>query len=129
MDNFCKSGIIRHQVRQDVEQDDHGRAGEEHAGEALRAPFPFPSDLHFNRITASAAIDAMRALLHPALVRTHLPGVLGLVGGYPVCVENGQICLDLAEHWREARAIAINGNSLRWDGIERIEADGTIVYH
>lgn len=96
--------------------------------EALRAPFPFPFDLHFNRITASAAIDAMRALLHPSPVRTHLPGVLGLVGGYPVCVENGQIGLDLAEDWSEAQAVAINESSLRWDGIERIEADGTIVF-
>lgn len=96
--------------------------------EALRAPFPFPFDLHFNRITASAAIDAMRALLHPSPVRTHLPGVLGLVGGYPVCVENGRISLDLADHWNDAQAIAINESSLRWDGIERIEADGTIVF-
>lgn len=96
--------------------------------EALRTPFPFPFDLHFNRITASAAIDAMRALLHPAPVRTHLPGVLGLVGGYPVRVANGQIDLDLAAHWSKAQAIAINESSLRWDGVECIEADGTIVF-
>lgn len=113
-----------HLLQVTVDGKDYSELGHE----ALRAPFPFPFDLHFNRITASAAIDAMRALLHPSPVRTHLPGVLGLVGGYPVCVENGEISLDLAEPWSEAQAIAINENSLRWDGVERIEADGTIVF-
>ncbi len=96
--------------------------------EALREPFLFPYDLHFNRITASAAIDGMRALLSPTPMRTHLPGVLGLVGGYPVVVEAGHIRLDLPAQWSEAQAIATNEASLRGDGIERIEADGTIVF-
>ncbi|KRE20557.1 hypothetical protein ASE66_06745 [Bosea sp. Root483D1] len=96
--------------------------------EALREPFPFPYDLHFNRITASAAIDGMRALLSSSPMRTHLPGVLGLVGGYPVSVEAGRIRLDLPAHWSEAQAIATNEASLPWDGIARIESDGTIVF-
>ncbi|WP_152015116.1 MULTISPECIES: hypothetical protein [unclassified Bosea (in: a-proteobacteria)] len=103
---------------------DHTEMG--HA--ALREPFPFPYDLHFNRITASAAIDGMRALLSASPVRTHLPGVLGLVGGYPVAVEAGRIRLDLPAHWSEAQAIATNEASLPWDGIARIEPDGTIVF-
>lgn len=70
----------------------------------------------------------MRALLHPSPVRTRLPGVLGLVGGYPVRVKNGGISLDLANHWTEAQAVAVNESSLRWDGIECIEADGTIIF-
>ncbi|MGL4291138.1 MAG: hypothetical protein ACRCVA_32605 [Phreatobacter sp.] len=95
---------------------------------ALREPFPFPYDLHFNRVTASAALDGMRALVSSEPVRTHLPGVLGLVGGYPVIVDGGDIRLDLAPGWTEAEAIAANEASLPWDGIARIEADGTIVF-
>lgn len=95
---------------------------------ALREPFPFPYDLHFNRITASAAIDGMRALVAPQPMRTHLPGIRDLVGGYPVIVENGKIRLDLAQGWSEAAAVATNEASLRWDGVESIAADGTIVF-
>ena len=95
---------------------------------ALRKPFPFPYDLHFNRITASAAIDGMRALLAQVPTRTHLPGIFDLVGGYPVLVEQGRIRLDLAPGWSEAEAIATNEASLSWDGIDRIEADGSIVF-
>ena len=105
--------------------------GEDHTElghEALREPFPFPYDLHFNRVTASAAVDGLRALVSPTATRTHLPGVLGLVGGYPVIVEAGRVHLDLAESWTEADAVRTNETALPGDGIERIEADGTIVF-
>ena len=96
--------------------------------QALREPFPFPYDLHFNRVTASAAVDGLRALVSSTPMRTHLPGVRGLVGGFPVTVEGGRVHLDLAESWTEADAIATNEAALPGDGIERLEADGTIVF-
>jgi hypothetical protein len=111
-------------LRVTVGDADHTALGHQ----ALREPFPFPYDLHFNRVTASAALDGMRALVSPEPVRTHLPGVLGLVGGYPVVVDDGHIRLDLAEGWTEAEAVAANEASLPWDGIERVEADGTVVF-
>jgi hypothetical protein len=96
---------------------------------AMCEPFPLPYDLYFNRITASAAVDGMRALLAGVATRTHLPGVLGLVGGYPVIVEHGRVRLDLAENWSEAEAVATNEASLWLDGIESVERDGSIVFN
>jgi len=107
-----------------VDGEDHTELGHE----ALREPFPFLYDLHFNRVTASAAVDGLRALVSPTATRTHLPGVLGLVGGYPVIVEAGRVHLNLAESWTEADAIGTNEAALPGDGIERIKADGAIVF-
>jgi hypothetical protein len=59
---------------------------------------------HFNYLTAVTAIPLVTAPLDENIsVRTHAPGVLGLPGGYPICVR-------------------------RADGAERIEPDGTLIY-
>ena len=105
-----------------------GRDVTEQAESALKAAFPFPYDLHFNRVTASAAIEVFRAFAADGPVRTHLPGVLGLPGGYPVVVDGHAIRLDLADGWDEALAAGVNEESLHWDGIASIEEDGTVHY-
>lgn len=96
--------------------------------DVLRESFPFPYDLHFNRVTASAGVMALRALAAPVATKTHLPGINGLVGGYPVTVDDKSITLDLAEHWSVEQAIAVNEESLRWDGIESVADDGNVVF-
>lgn len=98
------------------------------ADAVLREPFPFPYDLHFNRVTASACLAALRAFAVPGLTRTHLPGILGLPGGYPVVVDGKSIRLDLAEAWSREEAVATNEASLSWDGIAAIEADGAVIF-
>lgn len=92
----------------------------------LREPFPFSYDTHFNRVTASACIAALRAFAEPGPSRTHLPGIRGLVGGYPVTVDGKKIVLDLAESWSREYAIATNEASLSWDGIAAVDDDGTV---
>ena len=92
----------------------------------LREPFPFPYDLHFNRVTASACLVTLRALAEEGPTQTHLPGILGLPGGYPVVVEGKLLQLDLAEGWSVEAAVATNTASLAWDGISALDVDGTV---
>jgi hypothetical protein len=94
----------------------------------LREPFPFPYDLHFNRVTASACLSALRAFAESGPSRTHLPGILGLSGGYPVTVDGHDITLDLADGWTVEQAVATNDASLPWDGIQAIDDDGTVIF-
>jgi hypothetical protein len=98
------------------------------AREVLLAPFPFTFDLFFNRVTASAAVQAFRAFASPGPSSLHLPGVNGLIGGYPVIVENGAARLDLHPDWTEAEAIDTNLRSLAFEGIESIDARGEIAF-
>ena len=98
----------------------------EQARQVLLEPFPFTYDLFFNRITASAAIQAFRAILSPEPAAVHLPGVNGLIGGYPVVVDGPCARLDLHSDWTEAQAIDTNCRSLRHEGIEAIDSDGTV---
>lgn len=103
-----------------------GRDVTEQARQVLLEPFPFTYDLFFNRITASAAIEAFRAMLSPKPAAVHLPGVNGLIGGYPVVVDGARARLDLHSDWTEAQAIDTNCRSLRCEGIDAIDADGTV---
>jgi hypothetical protein len=98
------------------------------ANRILREPFPFPYDLHFNRVTASAGLVALRALTSPTDMEIHLPGVKDLVGGYPVTVSRSKIEISLPPEWSLKQAVDANTQSLKWDGIELIENDGTVVF-
>ena len=102
------------------------------ADQVLREPFPFPYDLHFNRVTTSATIAALEAFAAPEPTSTHLPGVLDLPGGYPVTVDGPirdlSISLDLAPGWTRDGAVDVNNRSMKWEGISELEADGTVMY-
>lgn len=105
-----------------------GRDVSDIAAAALREPFPFPYDLHFNRVTASAGVQALRALTSDRPVATHLPGIGTLVGGYPVTASRHGIDISLPNEWSLEQAVAVNEASLPWDGISEVTSDGDIVY-
>ena len=98
------------------------------AENVLRQVFPFPYDLHFNRVTASSALVALHALTGEVERSIHLPGIGTLVGGYPVRVGNSCIKIDLPDEWSMEQAIAVCEASLKWDGIDEMTEDGTIVF-
>ena len=98
------------------------------AEDVLREVFPFPYDLHFNRVTASSGLVALRALVGETERLIHLPGIGTLVGGYPVRAGKSRITIDLPDEWSLEQAIAVNEASLKWDGIDEMTKDGTIVF-
>ncbi|MFC2153196.1 NAD-dependent epimerase/dehydratase family protein, partial [Actinomycetota bacterium] len=81
----------------------------------------------FSLFSASAVKNVL-ALLDQGETRTHVSGPLGLTGGYPALIRNGRIHLDLPDGLDRDTAIAINERAAAWDGIARIETDGTVVY-
>lgn len=81
----------------------------------------------FSLFAASAVKNAV-ALLGADETRTHVSGAKGLPGGYPVRVRDGSVELDLPPDISDDEAVAINEAAARWDGIERIDSDGTVVY-
>ena len=84
---------------------------------------------HCNYLTAVTAIALVSALLDEDIsVRTHAPGVLGLPGGYPICVRRKSIELDLPAGISNDEAVEFNNLCARADGVERIESDGTLIY-
>ena len=88
--------------------------------------FRRPGGRSGHSLTASSALAVILAMANDTGDFTHAPGPKGLPGGYPVTVNaaGGEVTLpqdiDLDE------AIRINEEGAWFDGIERIEDDGTI---
>jgi hypothetical protein len=93
----------------------------------FRAPWPLPAGRDTHELSAAATAHAVRALLRDEPTATHAPAPNGLPGGYPVRLSRGRVELDLPEGLKLADAIALNERAASFDGIERIEADGTVV--
>jgi hypothetical protein len=107
---------------------DGERLDDERVRELFRAPYPLPAGRDTHELTAASTAETVRALLGDMPVATHAPAPGGRPGGYPVRVSRAGVELDLPERLDEAAAVALNERAARWDGVERIEADGTIVF-
>lgn len=94
----------------------------------LLAPYPLPSGPPTHFLTAGSAVRLVRALLWDRGTFLHVPGPCGLPGGYPaIAGREGVTPVPIEGHTIE-EAIAVNERSHRFDGIERIEEDGTAVF-
>jgi hypothetical protein len=89
---------------------------------------PLPWDPSANALAAACGVQLIQALLAedgPAL-RTAAPGPNGLPGGYPVRVTAGRVDLDLPPGLTLDEAVDFQWQSARLDGVERMDADGTV---
>jgi hypothetical protein len=98
---------------------------DEQIRELFHAPWPLPAGTVSHDLTAAHTVQIVEALLGDEPTAAHAPAPGGLPGGYPVRLSREAIEVD----WPEVHdAVALNERAQRWDGIERIEADGTIVF-
>lgn len=89
---------------------------------------PVIEDMQAGRITASAAIEVLAALLGEQPHRLHVPAPNGLVGGYPASASRKGVDLDLPPEWSLEQALGVNAAALPFDGIAAIEKDGSVVF-
>jgi len=94
----------------------------------LRAPYRIPSGPATCTLTAATIVSLLRALASDEETWIHAPGPEGLPGGYPVMVRRNQIRLAPIPGLTREEAIALNEASHKFDGIERIEPDGTVFF-
>jgi hypothetical protein len=94
----------------------------------FRSSYPLAPGRESQSLTAAATVHLIQALLSEHPIHTHAPAPHGLPGGYPITVSRDAIDLDLPQGMAVEEAIALNNQAARWDGIERIHADGTITF-
>lgn len=103
-----------------------GERGERADNLAYAGP-PLRSDPSLNALSAASALPVIRALLPgSAPLQTSAPGPLGLPGGYPVRIADGQVRLDLPHTLSLDEARDFQRRSARLDGVETIAEDGTV---
>jgi hypothetical protein len=99
----------------------------ERADELAYVGHPYAAGVVYNRVTAVACVRVVEALLPDAgRTRISAPAPFGLPGGYPVAIENGTIELDLPPGQDLDEAAAWQASIGRNDGVDTIDADGTV---
>ncbi|HEU5380756.1 MAG TPA: hypothetical protein VFV38_35480 [Ktedonobacteraceae bacterium] len=87
-------------------------------GELKRAPG--------NLMTAVSAEAVFDGLINNTGKLVHVPGPNGLPGGYPARVNKDGVQVELPAGITLEEAISINTTAQQFDGIERIDQDGTV---
>jgi hypothetical protein len=98
------------------------------ADQLLFSAYALPAGQETHTLTAAAALTTIQALLTPHGARIHVPGPLGLPGGYPVVASASGLSLALPAGLTPERAVSINSASHRFDGIDRILPDGIVEF-
>jgi hypothetical protein len=77
-------------------------------------------------VTASSTTAVLRAIADDSGRVVHAPGPLGLVGGYPVKLQRSCVAVALPSDLSLEAAIEINRKCQKFDGIDDIDAAGTV---
>jgi len=87
-----------------------------------------PKGVNDHFIVAASAVKNIKAALFDSNTVTHAPGPAGLPGGYPIRLGRNKAEVILPEELTLKEAIRINEQAQKYDGIERIEKDGTVIF-
>ena len=96
--------------------------------EIWAGPLPTPAGNLSDQRVAASAVKNIAAIINDTNEITHSPGPKGLPGGYPIRLSADGVEVILPEELTLDEAIKINEECQRFDGIERIENDGTVVF-
>lgn len=80
-------------------------------------------------LTACSAVTVIEGLFSPTPVLVHAPGPLGLAGGYPVWLHDGQIDVQFSDACPQDEAVRINAICQSQDGIDEIHCDGSVTFN
>ncbi|HHY39305.1 MAG TPA: hypothetical protein GX507_10315 [Clostridia bacterium] len=94
----------------------------------LAATEIYPIGKDDSPVIASSAIKNVLAILNDSGLRTHAPGPKGLPGGYPVRIDSRGVEVVLPEGITLEEAVSINKEAQKFDGVEEIRDDGTVVF-
>jgi hypothetical protein len=111
-----------------IEHDGRDVTAEIRGRELLLAPYDLPDGPLTHFLTAGSALRLLRALAEKTETYLHAPAPNGLPGGYPVLISREGVRPAPIAGFSLDEAVAINTRSHRFDGIERIEKDGTAVF-
>ncbi len=90
---------------------------------------PMMRNAQLNLLTASHATDIVSALLNEkTILKSSIPGPLGMPGGYPCMIDKNGLRLQTCQHISQSEAENLNLNSAKLDGISSIDHDGTVNY-
>jgi hypothetical protein len=92
----------------------------------LRARYAIPDGAATCLLTAASIVRLLRGLASDQNTWLHAPAPGGLPGGYPVMVGRCEIHVAPIPGLTIDEAIALNEASHKFDGVERIEPDGTV---
>ena len=125
-DDRCVEGVPPYFLR--VGQRGRDLTEQVDADGALFGRCPLPDGPGWGQFTAASAAGLVGALLSERSWRMHAPGPSGLPGGYPVDAGKGKVSVPSIPDLSFDEAVSINERSHRFDGIERIEEDGSVVF-
>jgi hypothetical protein len=78
-------------------------------------------------MVAASTVKNIMAVLNDTNEFTHSPGPNGLIGGYPIRIGAKGVKIELPEGMTMEQAIKYNVDQARYEGVEAIKEDGTLI--